>query len=108
MATVKDELDRTVRGFTRVMGIAFGASVLVGLAWGTFGLPNAVMVVSVGAFAVGAAALLALHLAGVRCPRCSERLEWFYRTQLFWWSDIRYCPRCGLDFQTPADNSDRD
>ena len=103
MRTIKDDLDRRARRFARVAGVCLAGFVLACtaliLGWKEAGIPGVI------AFMVAWVTIFAFGVVGVRCPRCGERLEMFYHRELWLSGDFRYCPQCGLDFQTPTEDN---
>ena len=63
--------------------------------------------VTAGALILGglvavAGALAVIHAIGIHCPRCTNRLERYYRVTFLRFRGPESCPHCGLDFARPA------
>ena len=68
-----------------------------------FGMSGTIpRVLMIGGFLTAAGTFIHLHAIGIRCPRCTNRLERYYHIAFFCFRGPESCPYCGLDFDRPA------
>jgi hypothetical protein len=104
MVTARNRIERTARRLARIadlgMFVCFlSLPVMYWLGKSSMDLAGALILSGLVIFA---SFFIALHAIGIRCSRCTNRLERYYRVSFLCFRGPESCPHCGLDFDRPA------